>query len=93
VHSLRDHPLVGETRAIGLTAAVELDAGALEREPPLVDRTVALAREHGVLTRGLRGCALHISPPFVITPGQIEDLVEGLRRALDGADERRLAAD
>jgi putrescine---pyruvate transaminase len=85
VHSLDDHPLVGETRAVGLTAAVELEAQALVREPGLVERVVTLARDEGVLTRSLRGCALHISPPFIIEPAQIEALVEGLRRALDAA--------
>jgi len=93
VHGLGDHPLVGETRAIGLTAAVELDAGALERDPTLVDDVVALAREHGVLTRSLRGSALHVSPPFVIAPQQIEAIVDGFRGALDAAEQRRLAAD
>jgi putrescine---pyruvate transaminase len=93
VHSLRNHPLVAETRAVGLTAAVELDAAALDGDPALLDRAVALARERGVLTRSLRGCALHISPPFVITPQQIEAIVEGFRGALDAAEERRLAAD
>jgi putrescine aminotransferase len=93
VRSLRDHQLVAETRAVGLTAAVELDADALERDPGLLDRTVALAREHGVLTRSLRGCALHVSPPFLITPEQIEAIVDGFRGALDAAEERRLAAD
>jgi putrescine aminotransferase len=83
VQSLDDHPLVEETRAVGLTAAVELEAQALEREPELVDRVVTLAREQGVLTRSLRGCALHISPAFIIEPAQIEALVDGLRRALD----------
>jgi putrescine---pyruvate transaminase len=85
VHSLRDHPLVGETRAVGLMAAVELEAHALEREPGLVDRVVALAREQGVLTRSLRGSALHISPPFIIETAQIQALVDGLRRALEVA--------
>ena len=85
VQSLGDHPLVGETRAVGLTAAVELEAQALEREPGLVDRIVTLAREQGVLTRSLRGCALHISPAFIIEPAQIQALVDGLRRALDVA--------
>jgi putrescine---pyruvate transaminase len=85
VCSLGDHPFVAETRAVGLTAAVELEAEALEREPGLVERVVALAREQGLLTRSLRGCALHISPPFIIEPGQIEALVDGLRRALDAA--------
>jgi adenosylmethionine-8-amino-7-oxononanoate aminotransferase len=38
-----------------------------------------------VLTRSLRGSAIHISPPFVIAPGQIEAMVDALRRALDDA--------
>ncbi len=92
VHSLAEHPLVGETRAIGLVGAVELEAAELEREPELVERAVALAREHGVLTRSLRGSALHLSPPFIIEPEQIDGLVDGLRRALDSIQERRLAA-
>jgi putrescine aminotransferase len=92
VHSLGDHSLVGETRAIGLTAAVELEPAAVEHEPGLADRVVALAREHGVLTRSLRGCALHLSPPFIIEPEQIDAVVDGLRRALDSIEERRLAA-
>jgi putrescine---pyruvate transaminase len=91
VHSLTEHPLVGETRAIGLVGAVELAAAELEREPELVERAVALARGHGVLTRSLRGCALHLSPPFIIEPEQIDALVEGLRRALEAIQDRRLA--
>jgi putrescine aminotransferase len=93
VHSLGNHPLVGETRAAGLVAAVELEADALEREPGLVDRVVTLAREQGVLTRSLRGCALHISPPFIIEPLQIAALVDRLRRALDAAQGEEGAAD
>jgi adenosylmethionine-8-amino-7-oxononanoate aminotransferase len=85
VHALRDHPLVAETRAIGLTAAVELDAAALERDPRLVDQVVALSREHGILTRSLGGSSLHVSPPFVISPQQIEAIVDGFRSALDAA--------
>jgi adenosylmethionine-8-amino-7-oxononanoate aminotransferase len=85
VQSLDSHPLVRETRTIGLTAAVELEAAALDREPGLPDRVVLLARERGVLTRSLRGCALHISPPFVIEPRQIAVLVEALGHALDDA--------
>jgi putrescine aminotransferase len=91
VHSLAEHPLVGETRAIGLVGAVELAAAELEREPELVERAVALARGHGVLTRSLRGCALHLSPPFIIEPEQIDALVDGLRRALEAIQDRRLA--
>ena len=91
VHSLAEHPLVGETRAIGLVGAVELAAAELEREPELVERAVALARGHGVLTRSLRGRALHLSPPFIIEPEQIDALVDGLRQALEAIQDRRLA--
>jgi putrescine aminotransferase len=91
VHSLAEHPLVGETRAIGLVGAVELDEAELERDPKLVDRAVTLARERGVLTRSLRDCALHLSPAFVIEPEEIDVLVNGLRGALDEIQERRLA--
>jgi adenosylmethionine-8-amino-7-oxononanoate aminotransferase len=85
VDALRDEPLVRETRAVGLMAAVELDADALEREPRLLDRVVAGAREHGVLTRSLRGRALHVSPAFVVSPQQLDALVDGLRAALAAA--------
>jgi putrescine aminotransferase len=92
VHSLADHPLVGETRAIGLLGAVELAEPLLERDPKVVDAAVALAREHGVLTRGLRGRALHLSPPFVIEPDQIDRVIEGLRAALDALGQTGVAA-
>jgi putrescine---pyruvate transaminase len=88
VHSLRHQCLVAETRAIGLTGAVELTPAALALAPKVVDRAVALAREHGVLTRGLRACALHLSPPFVVTHEELTRIVAGLRAALD-----RLAAE
>jgi adenosylmethionine-8-amino-7-oxononanoate aminotransferase len=46
---------------------------------------VANAREEGILTRSLRGVAVHLSPAFVITKEQTEVLVAGLARALDDA--------
>jgi putrescine aminotransferase len=85
VRSLGDHALVGETRAIGLMGAVELDRAVLAGDPGLIDRVVDLARAEGVLTRSLRGVALHLSPAFTITPAQIEALAERLRAALDRA--------
>jgi putrescine---pyruvate transaminase len=92
VHSLGDHPLVGEIRAIGLIAAVELEPETLERDPTVIERVVVLAREEQVLTRSLRGCAIQLSPSFTITPEQIDAIVRGVRRALDGA-ERRLESE
>jgi putrescine---pyruvate transaminase len=75
-------PLVGELRTIGLTAAVELAPEVLADDPGIVNRVVLAAREHGVLTRVLRGRALHVSPAFVITEAEIATLVDGFDAAL-----------
>jgi len=79
---LLDHPLVGEVRAVGLLGAVEFGDATLRADPAIVERAVASARGHGILTRNLRGRALQISPPYVITEAEIGQLAEGLRTTL-----------
>jgi adenosylmethionine-8-amino-7-oxononanoate aminotransferase len=83
VNDLGDHPLVEETRAVGLLAAVEL-----ADKSGLVDHVVTRAREHGVLLRALRGCAVQLSPPFTITPDEIHEIAQVLRQALDEVQAR-----
>ena len=78
IGALAGHPLVGEVRTAGLLAGVELAADAVAAMPGLVDRVVAEAREGGVLTRGLVGTTLQISPPFVITEEEISEIAERL---------------
>lgn len=77
MQTLADAPFVSEVRAIGLTAAIELDA-----PPDIVEQVVQAARHYGVLTRSLRGNALQVSPPFVITASEIELIASGYRAAL-----------
>jgi adenosylmethionine-8-amino-7-oxononanoate aminotransferase len=43
---------------------------------------VAACRERGVLTRGLAGRALQLSPPFVITEPQIARIADTITEAL-----------
>ena len=62
---------------------MELTEAAIAADPGIVDKTVVTARRHGVLTRNLRGRALQISPPFVITEAEIDQMVEGIRAGLD----------
>jgi adenosylmethionine-8-amino-7-oxononanoate aminotransferase len=83
LESLADHPLVGETRTAGLTGAVELTDAAIAGDAGIVDKTVVTARRHGVLTRNLRGRALQISPPFVISEAEIGQMADGIRAGLD----------
>jgi putrescine---pyruvate transaminase len=79
---LDEAPLVGETRVAGLTAAVELDEAVLAADPGAPEVVAAALRRHGILTRVLRGVALQVSPPFVITEAEIRLLVDGFEAAL-----------
>jgi len=75
---LADHPLVSEVRAgVGVMAAVQLS------DVSLADRVVAAARDAGVLTRLVVGGALQVSPALVITHAELDELADGLARALD----------
>jgi adenosylmethionine-8-amino-7-oxononanoate aminotransferase len=79
---LEGAPLVGEVRAVGLMGAVALRFDLLAADPGLVERVVGAALRHGVATRVLRGHAIHVSPAFVISESEIDQLVDGLRAAL-----------
>jgi putrescine aminotransferase len=91
VARLHDHPLVSGTRAVGLTAAVQLTAEALAADPAIADKAVNAAREAGVVTRAVRGGALQVSPAFVITPDEIDVLVDGFAAGLDAVLAARTA--
>ena len=82
--SLAGHDLVAEVRAgTGLLAAVEIAEGARAADPGIGARLVTEIRERGVITRLLRGVALQISPPFVITEAEIDRIAEVFAAALD----------
>jgi adenosylmethionine-8-amino-7-oxononanoate aminotransferase len=83
VRRLQDAPLVSEIRTVGLTAAVALAPEVLEKDPTAVEKVIAAALNHGVASRVLRGHAVHISPPFVITEDQIDAMVDGIGNALE----------
>jgi adenosylmethionine-8-amino-7-oxononanoate aminotransferase len=83
VRRLESSPGVGEVRTVGLTAAVAFSATLLATDPGLPERAVVAAWRHGVATRVLRGHALQISPPFVITEAEITTMIDGLGAALE----------
>ena len=83
---LAGHELVSEVRTgAGLLAGIELAAAAREADPGLGARVVTAARERGVITRLLRGAALQVSPPFVITAAELRQVAEVLTDALDAS--------
>ena len=67
----------------GLLAAVEIAEAARTADPGIGPRLVADIRERGVITRLLRGVALQVSPPFVITEAEIARIAEVFAAALD----------
>jgi len=83
---LASHELVSEVRTgAGLLGAVEISPAARESDPGLAPRLVAAIRDRGVVTRLLRGIALQVSPPFVITEDEIGQMAEVFRAAFDAA--------
>jgi len=83
VRRLEEATGVGEVRTVGLTAAVAFKPSLLAADPGLPERVVSAALRHGVASRVLRGHALHISPPFVITEAEIDTMVDGFAAALE----------
>jgi adenosylmethionine-8-amino-7-oxononanoate aminotransferase len=79
---LRELPGVADVRSVGLAGAVELDAGLLAEHPTAGASVVVAARGHGILSRLLRGVALQISPPFVVTEDELARIVDAIGAAL-----------
>jgi putrescine aminotransferase len=84
---LESHPLVGEVRGLGFIAAIELVKDKKGREffDP-IGEVGLICRDHcfanGVVLRATRDTML-VSPPLVMSRGQIDELVDGARRCLD----------
>jgi adenosylmethionine-8-amino-7-oxononanoate aminotransferase len=82
---LADLPVVHEVRSgVGLLAAVEISPDARKADPALVEKLVRGCRERGVLTRGLAGHSLQVSPSFVIEEREIGRIAEVFAEALSG---------
>ena len=88
--TLNDHPLVGETRSVGLLGAVEIVAdkatgarfGGAEGTAGPVVRDLCI--ENGLMVRGIRDTIV-MCPPLIITHAQIDEIVRIIRLALDKA--------
>jgi 4-aminobutyrate--pyruvate transaminase len=82
-----EHPLVGETRGVGLIGAVELSADKEKRQPfdpalKMGPRLADAAQQEGLIVRSLPGDAVAFCPPLIITEEQIDDMFDRFDRAL-----------
>jgi putrescine---pyruvate transaminase len=74
---LADHPRVAEVRSgLGAVAAVQL------ADPAEAPGFVKTLRQHGISGRAAGQGALQISPSFVMTDEQVQDLTDGFLAAL-----------
>jgi 4-aminobutyrate---pyruvate transaminase len=94
------HPLVGEVRGIGLIAGVEIVADKESRTPfdpklAIGGHVARFAQEHGLIVRAM-GDSIGFSPPLIIAPAELNELVTRFGKALDDTmafvTERGLAA-
>lgn len=84
---LEDHPLIGETRSMGLIGAMELVADKVTRdrfdkEMKVGTRCRNHSFENGLIMRAV-GDIMVLSPPLVISESEIDELFSLARLALD----------
>ncbi len=91
LRALASHPAAGEVRGEGLIGAIDLlpkgGRAALSSPPVLGVKAAALARDEGVIVRGIRDL-IAIAPPLVVTAEEIDFLFDAIARVMDRVAER-----
>ena len=92
LEAVRDHPLVGDVRGVGLIAGVEVVADKATREPfqPSAGAGLTVQKaceDEGLIVRAI-GDRIAFTPPLVITESEAKELCARFARALDRAWER-----
>ncbi|MCA0399907.1 MAG: aspartate aminotransferase family protein [Proteobacteria bacterium] len=87
LRALEAHPLVGEVRGVGMIAAVELVTDkqakkALDPAGKLGMMVNAALQADGVICRNMVD-AIAFCPPLIITPTQIDEIVDRFEKVLD----------
>ena len=82
------HELVGEVRGLGLIAGVELVADKathrnFDPKQKIGARAAKLMEANGVIGRAMVNDLLGFCPPLIVTEAEIDEIVDGVGRALD----------
>ncbi|MCK0137985.1 aspartate aminotransferase family protein [Aliiroseovarius sp. F47248L] len=91
-HALADHPMVGETKIVGMMGSLALTPDKAKRAPFAADAgTVGYITRERCFANNLvmrhTGDRMIISPPLVINKAEIEIFIERARKSLDEAYE------
>jgi L-2,4-diaminobutyrate transaminase len=93
-----DHPLVGETRGIGLLAALEFSSDRSKRQhfdPNLKvgPQISAACLEEGLIARAMpHGDILGFAPPLVVTRDEVDDIVARAERAVNKVTDKLISS-
>lgn len=87
LHAFKDHPLIGETRGVGLIGAVELVSdkktkAGFEKPGATGMKLAELGHEEGVIFRAI-GDIIAFCPPLIVTEQQIDEIFDRFGRALN----------
>jgi 4-aminobutyrate---pyruvate transaminase len=88
LNELASHPLVGQSRGVGLIGAIEIVKDKSSKEQfPVANKTamqiVNAARKHGIILRALPGDGVGFCPPLIITEPEVNQLFDAVGKALD----------
>jgi 4-aminobutyrate--pyruvate transaminase len=85
--ALGSHPLVGDTRGIGLVGACELvkdkvSKASFDAKLAVGAKAMQLCQDHGLIVRAI-GDVIALCPPFIVTPNHVDEICTKLKRGLD----------
>jgi adenosylmethionine-8-amino-7-oxononanoate aminotransferase len=85
LQSLKEFPMVGDVRGLGLLCGVEIvaDKNTKQPDPALAARVYKAALDRGLRSRPVGGNVLAFSPPLSITEDEVDEIVKRLGSALD----------
>jgi 4-aminobutyrate---pyruvate transaminase len=98
LHSFAGHPMIGETRGVGLIGGIELCADKATKKPfepsrRMAAQLAALAQEEGLIVRAMVGDVIGFCPPLIIEEKQIDEMFDRFERALKRFAAQRQAAE
>jgi 4-aminobutyrate--pyruvate transaminase len=87
LRGLASHALVGDARGIGLLGAVELVRNketktAFDARQAIGAKCMQLCQNRGLIVRAI-GDSIAVCPPYIVTPGDIDDIFDRLGDGLD----------
>ena len=90
LHALKSHPLVGDTRGVGLLGGIEVvaDKDTKRSFDPAKKAAIRIGDEgfkHGLIIRPLPGDVLGLCPPMIIDRQGLDEMLDAMTRSLDDA--------